>query len=338
MDIIRKVKNAIVSGRLINKGELVIAGVSGGPDSVTLLYLLSELRHQLGFRIHVAHVNHGLRRSANHDQQFVESLANRLTIPLTSSKIKIRRSKQKSSIEEIAREARIDFFIGLVRKLSADAVALGHTQDDLAETVIMRILRGTGLSGLRGILPSRMIHSVRFIRPLLEIERRDVETFLRKNRIPSCQDPTNKDQKFSRNKIRLELLPYLKQFNPNIKTALAHLSHSCTADYDYFESQGRDLLRKLGGKSKRSVISFKVQDLKPLHPGLLRMMIRMAIEELKGNTNRLTFLHIKDIEDLISSQVNNKTLHLPSGIYLQKNGKFLSLSFKKDLIKSRVKL
>ena len=135
MDILQKVRGTITREHLFKKGDRIIVGVSGGPDSVTLLHLLNDLRYDLGIRIHVAHLNHGLRKSARQDQQFVESLARKLKLPLTSMKVFIKKTKGKSSLEENAREARFDFFVNLAKKISANCVALGHTRDDLAETV-----------------------------------------------------------------------------------------------------------------------------------------------------------------------------------------------------------
>ena len=298
---------------------------------MTLLHVLSSLRYELGIRIHVGHVNHGLRKSAGQDRIFVERLADKLEIPVTSAEPIIKKSSGKSSIEELAREQRHRFLADLAKQNKAEVVALGHTQDDLAETVLMRILRGAGLQGIRGILFQRELNGVRFIRPLLEIKRTEVKNYLRKNHFKYRLDPTNRNTKFFRNRIRSQLLPYLeKNFNSNIKKVLANLAFIRSADYDYLTSLGYARLNKLKKRLSRNTVKFDLKKFSGIHKGMQRLLLRLAIEELQGNTNRLEFNHIRLIERLIQHKgKERRTIHLPLNLSCSKAENHLILSIRK---------
>lgn len=327
MDALEKTKKTIQHHQLFDQGDRVLVGVSGGPDSVALLSILNELRHALGIHLVVAHFNHNLRKNAGTDQRFVENLARRLQLPFVSAQGHLRKSTRKSSMEEIARESRFTFLVKAARRLKAEKIALGHTQDDLAETVLMRILRGTGLMGMRGILPKRTLYGIAFVRPLIASDKKDVLDFLKKRKIKFRVDPTNKTKKFFRNKIRQELLPLLEQrYSKNIRRILANLSATITADYDYLEQQSGRLFRKpllKNGPSKS--IRFDLNRLGKIHPSLQRLLIRLAIENLKGDTRKLSFEHMCEIEDLIINRPAESIVHLPGQITVLKEKTQLAL-------------
>ncbi len=219
MNFIKDTKDFCLRQKLFSNGDRVLVGVSGGPDSVALLHALYRLRRFLGLQIYVAHLNHGLRKAAFAEQSYVSALCKALGLPFFTKTIKLK--KTKASLEEIARDARFKFLMDTARKVKADAIALGHHQDDLAETVLMRILRGAGPAGARSILPSRTINGFVVVRPLLSASRATIEEFLKTEKIKFFYDASNKDKKFLRNKIRLGLLPRLqKEYNPNIKETL----------------------------------------------------------------------------------------------------------------------
>lgn len=326
----------------LSPGAAVIAGVSGGPDSTALAHLLHGLQYKLGFHLHLAHFNHRWRASAAADQRFVEALARRLNLPCTSvrassppsCKAAGRRGARTGSLEEEARLQRFDFFIRLAGKLNTRFVALGHTQDDLAETVLMRLLRGTGLSGMRAILPQRTIGGVHFLRPLLKIRKKEILEFLRRNQISYRIDPTNRRLRFLRNKVRLELLPLLeKEYNPNIRQLLCNLAETSAADYDYLE-------REAGRVFDRLVLSARPQKAVSLSPAswvkypqaLRRMVLRIAVERIQGSTRRLTLAHMEEVEDLIENRPCGSVVHLPGGVCVLKEKNTSAVS-KKHLIK-----
>ena len=315
MDIAGRVKKTIVDHKLLRKGERVIVGVSGGPDSVVLLQVLNALRYDLGITLHVAHLNHRLRKDAALDQHFVEKLCARWKLPLTVRALKKNYFQKNGSQEEIARTYRFQFFIDVAKKQNAQAIALGHTKDDLAETILMRLIRGTGLMGMRGILPKRQIHGFRFIRPLLDIARSHIERFLKKERLSCRIDSTNSDPQFFRNKIRRELIPYLQErYNRGIKEGLAHLADVLAQDYDYLEEQSQKILAKLLWLENSSTIQLKIQPLQKNHRALQRMLLRRCIEKLRGDLHQLTFGHLAEIEDLIQRRPTGSVVDLPGGL------------------------
>lgn len=324
----QKVKKNIQETGLFGRGDTIIVGVSGGPDSVTLAHVLHGLQYELGFHLHIAHFNHHLHRLANADQKFVEQLAEQLNIPCSTGHWENARSLKKGSIEDAARKQRLRFFDQLAKKIKAQTVVLAHTQDDLAETVLMRILRGTGLQGLRGILSKRKIDDLYFVRPLLNVKKYTVLAFLKRRDIPFRIDPTNKQTKFFRNKIRLELLPLLtKQYNQNIKELLTNMANTINIDYDYLQNQAQKVFTKCAKSSPDNAsIRFNLKLFAKQHPALKRMLIRLGVEQLKGNTKRLTLTHFLEIEDLLQNRPKGSSVHLPRSIYLRKDSQYLLLA------------
>lgn len=306
--ILDKVRNVIKTYGLIRRRDKVLVAVSGGPDSVALLYLLASLSKEYRISLHVAHLDHMLRKSSCRERKFVENLACRLDIPVTSAQVNVKRLSRKGSVEEIARNARLDFLAKTAKKIRADKIALGHTLDDQAETVLMRILRGAGLYGLSGIAPKRKIAGYDFIRPLLGIERKEIEAFLKRKKIRAVIDTSNQEDIYFRNRVRHKLLPLLeKEYNKNIKEILSNTAESLSYDYDY-------LNRQAVSKGKRFSRKINLNRLLKLHPAMQRLVLRMKIAALKGNTRRITFQHIKELQDLILSRPSNSIVHLPCGI------------------------
>ncbi|MCM8789614.1 MAG: tRNA lysidine(34) synthetase TilS [Candidatus Omnitrophica bacterium] len=315
--ILLKFKKTITRNKLIQKGDRILIGVSGGPDSVALLYLLKSLKNELGLSLHIAHFNHMLRPDSSKDEEFVSNLAAKLKIPFISCSLNIRGLSQKGSLEEVARNARFKFFFRAARKIKADKIALGHNLDDQAETVLMRLLRGTGLYGLSAILPKRNIFGYKIIRPLIEIRRKEIETYLKKRGIMTRQDLTNYEERYFRNKIRHRLLPLLeKEYNQNINEILSNVAESSAYDYDYLISTAELRLKQLGKK-------INIKKFLKLHTAIQRLILRLSIMKLKGNIRQIDFKHIKEIEDMIAYRPDNSIVDLPKGIsVVKKKGHF----------------
>jgi len=319
MPLLNKFRETINRYKLLKKGDKVLIAVSGGPDSVALLYLLRDFSRELRLKLHIAHLDHCLRKGSFKDREFVEFLSRKLKIPFTYAQINVAELAKKGSIEEIARNARLGFLFKVAKDIKADKIALGHTQDDQAETVLMRILRGAGLYGLSGILPQRNIAGNILIRPLIEIERKEVEIFLQKRKINACRDASNFEDIYLRNKIRNKLLPLLKkEYNPNIKETLANMAQSVGADYDYLNQAVFRLFNRIPAK-------LNLTKFLKLHPAIQRLVLRNAIASLKGNTRRINFQHIKEIEDLILNRPVNSVVHLPAGISVIKKKAYLCI-------------
>lgn len=316
------VRNTIKTYGLLKKGETVLIGVSGGPDSVCLLHILNSLKIDLGLKLQAAHIDHMLRSDSASDLKYVQDLCNRLKVQLNSARINIRSLNEKGSLEEAARNARLDFFFKTAKAIKADAIALGHNLDDQAETVLMRILRGSGLAGLSGILPKRNFPGFRVIRPLIEINRKEIEAFLKKRKIRARIDSTNSENIYFRNRIRHKLLPLLERdYSGNIKEILANMAESVALDYDY-------LARVTEKIAKRSKTSFSLNKLDSLHPALKRLVFRGAIASLKGDTRRITFQHIREIEDLLLNRPSGSVVNLPRNVCAKKKRNYLEFYLK----------
>ncbi len=297
---------------LLRKKDKILVAVSGGADSLTLLFKLTTLRNKMGLTLHIAHLDHMLRPDSGKDAAFVKKLGEKLSIPVTIKSINLKTGHIKGSLEELAREARLDFLIKLAKKIKADRIALGHNLDDQAETVLMRLIRGTGLSGLSGISVKRKIKGAIFIRPLLETSRSQIESFLKRKGVKPRIDSTNRQDLFFRNKIRHQLIPLLKnKYNQNIVETLANLAESASYDYEYLDSLAKSSI-------KGNNLRLNLEKLVKLHPAILRLRVRQSIACIQGDTRRISFQHIKEIEELLYSRPEKSIVDLPKGISVQK--------------------
>lgn len=312
--------------KLIQAGDTILIGVSGGADSIALLLILNQLKTKIGFQIHVGHINHHLRKTALTDQRFVEKICASLNVSCTCLDLNLMKDiQQGGSIEEIARTARLKALSQIAKKVHAHAVALAHHNDDLAETVLMRILRGTGLQGLQAILPYRKINGTVFIRPLLDVSRAQIESYLKKNKIKFRTDPTNTQTRFFRNKIRLELLPLLeKNYQKNIKHILSHLALTSAEDYDYLRQQTLQILPKLARRHKEN-ISFTLTKFNQQPLAIQRMLLKLAIEKIKGHPRALTLTHYNELADLITHRPTGAIVDLPNDLRAVKTKTTLNL-------------
>lgn len=319
MAIVPKTEEFINKNKLIHHADHILAGVSGGPDSVALVYVLNELKYALGFHLSIAHFDHRLRAESGADARFVQKLAALLNVPFVLGKSHSSRQKNKASVENMAREERYAFLAKTAKKIKADAVAVAHTQDDLAETVLMRVIRGSGLRGMRAILPQRIIFQTQIIRPFLNITKPEVLAFLKARRISFRLDATNKKEDFLRNKIRLKLLPFLeKEYNPKLRDGLCHISLNAALDYDYLEQQASKAFDKAVFLSKAGgAVSLRAGVLKKLHPSLMRMVIRKGVDRIHGSVMEISTRHIQEIEDLLHNRPDNTVVNLPRGIFIR---------------------
>jgi tRNA(Ile)-lysidine synthase len=315
--LIEKVKKTIRKFGLLKKGDTVIVGVSGGADSLTLLYVLDFLKKEFSLKLHVAHIDHMMRRDSALDRKFVERISEKLGISVTCEKIDIKKISQTGSLEEIARNARLSFFFNLSRRIKADKIALGHNLDDQAETVLMRLLRGAGLYGLSGILPKRNIGGFTIVRPLLGIKRKEIENFLKRKKISPRVDSTNFQEIYLRNKIRNKLMPVLaKNYNPNIKEILSNTAASIAVDYDFLTEASIKAAKNIG-------VNFDLKRFSLLHRAVQRMVLRIKISRLKGDMRKINFKHIQEIEDLILTRPVNSLVDLPGNIRIRKGKRSL---------------
>src|SRR6185295_17344235 len=213
----------IAARDLLHRGDRVVVAVSGGPDSMALLHVLWELRERLGLTLEVAAVDHGLRAGARRELALVRERAAALGLPFSEVEVDVaaeRRARRGASVQDAARDARLRALAALARSHGANRVALGHQADDQAETILYRIVRGTGVAGLAGIPYCRDV----FIRPLLDVTRPRILRYLRARSIPFVEDPSNADPRFARARMRHEILPALARENPRVAEALRALA------------------------------------------------------------------------------------------------------------------
>jgi tRNA(Ile)-lysidine synthase len=274
---------------MLAPGARAIVAVSGGPDSVCLLHVLLELKIAVSG---VAHVNHKLRGAASEeDERFVAEMARDLGLEFYRTTGDLR----EGNLEQAARRLRREFFHDLIRTGRADRIALGHTRDDQAETVLFRLFRGSGLAGLAGILP---VTAEGLIRPLLDVSRVEVEAFLRERNIPWREDSSNREPRFARNRIRHELLPRLKQdWNPNIAETLAHLADLAYEEERWWATE----VGRLAGEMlliSPGAVEVSLNELARLPRAVARRLIRYAIRQVKGNLRGVQFRHVEAVLEL----------------------------------------
>ncbi|MCM8756472.1 MAG: tRNA lysidine(34) synthetase TilS [Candidatus Omnitrophica bacterium] len=284
------------------------------------------IKEELKLELICAHFNHCLREEANNDEEFVKRVCRELNIQFISEKREVKKFYKGDSLEQTARQLRFDFFLALARQFKIKKVALAHNYDDVVETVLMRIIRGTALRGLRGILPKSKYKGVLFIRPMIELDKKSILRWLKEHNFNYTIDKTNFEEVFLRNKIRNKLIPFLKEFNPNIVEALYNLSKVSAVDYEFiynFSFQQFNSLKKTG----LGFVKLDLTRLTQFPLAVVREVLRIAIEELKGNTRRLEFKHIDAILELIYSSKEENALYLPF-LEVKKEGKFLIIKIK----------
>ena len=318
------VKAALERAGYVDTGTLLVVAVSGGPDSLALLHCLTRLTESTGLRLHVAHLNHDFRgEEAEEDARFVSSVAGHLGLPVTVERadpLAYQKEMQVSSFEEAARELRYRFLGRLAGELGAAAVALGHTSDDLAETVLMHIVRGSGIHGLRGMEELSVWQSrtggspANLFRPLLGATRKETGLYCREGGIGFREDSSNLDLRFTRNRVRHQLLPSLESYNPRIREALVRLAWSAALEVSYLEEQTASAWARAALEGDRSVV-LDTHALASLHPLLRRLVLRRAYERVAGDTRRLEEVHLEAMEEAIRSPAG-RVRHLPRGLKL----------------------
>ncbi len=319
LSVEQKVLRFIRQHRLVTDGEKLLVAVSGGPDSVCLLYILSSLNKELGIRLHVAHLDHRLRGADSAaDAAYVEKLARRLGISATieSIDVKAHRAERRLSLEEAAREVRYSFLARVAASAGAEKVAVGHTSDDHVETILLHLLRGSGTRGLRGLLPvSRWQaagQSLVIIRPLLELTRDETLAFCRQHRLAPRTDASNLSTEPLRNKVRHQLLPELRKYNPRAAEALIRTARIAEDDLNFIDGEVARLWKKVTRVEKDGVV-IKKAEFSVLPPALQRHLLRAAVESLLGNLKDIEAGHIEDMVSTLDKPAG-KAIDLPGGL------------------------
>ncbi len=305
--MIDKIIDTIKNNNMLNQGDKVIVAVSGGPDSMCLLHVLMNLRDSFSLKLVAAHVNHGLRGSeADEDENYVREFCKINGIAFSSIKADIHKIsiERNVSCETAGRDFRYEFFQKLKVENNADKIAIAHNLNDQAETVLMRIIRGAGLEGLGGIKPVR--EGV-YIRPLLFCSRDEIEQYCINNNLEPRIDKTNFENIYARNKIRLELVPYIqKNFNRDIIGTLSRIAENSRVDSDYLEEISEKMYKRYCTIKEDRVIISKEGFLD--HEAVVTRVIRKAFLCLIGNLNNFERLHICQILELQKGATGKMTM------------------------------
>ena len=314
-----RVLHFIQRHHLIPRQQPLLVAVSGGPDSICLVYILAKLQKELDIKLHIAHLDHQLRGAESAaDAQYVSDLARRLSIPATIEQrdVKAFKARQHISLEEAAREVRYTFLAQVARSIGASRVAVGHTADDHIETILMHLIRGTGTRGLRGLEPSTLWPStpdrLTVIRPLLEVSRRETADYCHHHRLASRIDASNLSLSPLRNRIRLQLLPLLRSYNPRVAEALLRAARIAGDDLAYLDKEVARLWDEIAQKQENTVTLDKRRFLE-LPSALKRHLLRGVIEELLGNLKDIEARHIEGIIAALNKPAG-KRISLPGGL------------------------
>lgn len=335
---IDKMRNNNLLRELIVPGDRIIAGVSGGADSMCMLLMLLELKKSLDIEIIVAHVNHGIRgEEAKRDAEFVEKFCKERNVPfeLINTDIIGLAKETGTSTEEAGRNFRYEFFTELAHKYGAGKIAVAHNSDDNAETVLFNIFRGSGIGGLKGILPQRSIRgkdgtTYTLIRPVLALSRREIEEYLKEAGQDFCIDSTNNGEDYSRNKIRNIILPMARDsINANTFRHIGSLSRQAGEIFDFIEQETEKYAGILDVREDdhgiAASVSIDCEAIAGLHPVIRKSLLRRAIGKTAGRLKDIEEIHVEDLEALTEKQ-SGRRISLPYGITAVKENKRILLS------------
>jgi tRNA(Ile)-lysidine synthase len=312
---ILKIKKSLLDHKMVEPGDCVLVGVSGGPDSVALLQALIELKQEFNIELAVAHLNHGARgEESDHDARFVKDLGASFNLRTLIKKINVPELQpaSKSSFQETARDIRLEFFQETMKQLGANKIALGHTSDDQVETVLMNLLRGSGLKGVGGMSPVRLP----YIRPLFYCTRAEVMGFLNDRNTPFCKDSSNNKKDYLRNRIRLELIPFLQEkYNPKITENLFETSGIFRADNDCLKVlEDHEFEQAISNFEDGEMLSMDMKYLNKLPLALQRRLVRKGILSIKGDLRKISSFHIQEILHLFETSRKGKRIDLPDNL------------------------
>lgn len=306
-----KVLNTIIKYNLIDEDDKIVLGVSGGPDSICMLNVLNDIRIdkniKLDFNIVVAHVNHMIRKEATEDEKFVKNFCKKKNIEFYSKSIDVQKlaNTNKIGTEEAGRNARYEFFDEILKKTKSNKVAIAHNKNDKAETIIMNFMRGSGISGLKGIEEKRG----KYIRPLIECERIEIEDYCEKNNLQPRVDKTNFENEYTRNKIRNIVIPYVKrEFNPNIINTLDRLSELVKEEEEYIEKQVKKSYYNLIVEETEKQIVLDLRKFNQEEKVIKSRLVLYTIMRLFGTSKGIEKIHVEDIIKLCNNNIGNKYL------------------------------
>ncbi len=311
-DFIKKILSTIQKYNMLSYGDHVLVGLSGGPDSVCLLFVLNKLKSPFKLKISAIYFDHGLRPEEIPEEiNFCQKICDTLDLNFYTQKINVKEfaEREKINLQEAARILRYEVFDQLSLRIKANKIALGHNADDQAETVLMRLLRGAGPAGLSGIPPVRK----KIIRPLIEMEKKEIENFLKENKIQYLLDSSNMKLEYMRNKIRHLLIPVIKEISPQATKIISKTANILREENDYINVAVTKALMRLMSRKTDQKVELFCNPLEVLNIVILRRALRVAIDSVR-DLRGIEFDHIEDIIKLIKNGKPGDRIYLPKGI------------------------
>lgn len=340
--LVEKARLAAEKFHMFVPGDRVVVGVSGGPDSVALLHWLSDFARENMLQVHIAHLNHMLRgEESAEDAMWVRHLASSMGLPSTIEGVDVQtlRKRLRLSLEDAARQARYSFFARVVQKVGGKCVAVAHTADDQVETVVLHWLRGSGLAGLRGMLPVMTYRvkldvgspttGLRVVRPLLDVWRQEVEAYLTANNLVARIDRSNEQPVYLRNKIRLQLIPYLRSYNPRLKESVLRSARVLSSDYDFIQANVSQAWDRLVQVEERSIV-FDLQVWSELPEAIQRHLLREAMSRLVGDVIGLAAIHVDSALSAIKHGRTGVRIAWPRGLVVRKSYSTFSVGYQEE--------
>jgi len=303
-----KVLATIKKYNLIQDGDKIVLGVSGGPDSISMLDILKDIRKEMQFEMVVAHINHMIREEAIEEEEYVQNYCEKHGIECYIKRIDVQKiaNTNKIGTEEAGRKVRYDFFDEILQRTNSNKIGIAHNKNDKIETIIMHLMRGTGISGLKGIEP---IREQKYIRPIIECERTEIEEYCEKNKLNPRIDKTNFENEYTRNKIRNIVIPYIKEeFNPNIIETMNRLAELITEENDYMDKISQKVFNSIMIEKNENQIVLKIKEFNEQEKVIKNRIILLAAKSLMGSSQGIEKIHIQDIIKLCNNNIGNKYL------------------------------
>jgi tRNA(Ile)-lysidine synthase len=333
MNVLRNTEQTIIEEKLLEHGDKVLAAVSGGPDSVALLHILHQFSEQWGLQIVVAHVNHQFRgEESDREAETVGEIAKRLDLPCEIAVINLPEYIRRNAVnaQDAAREKRYEFLLEAARKHNAGKIALAHHADDQAETVLMRLIRGTGPSGLCGIPVRRDLNGTEIIRPFIRIYKEEIIRYCHGHHLEYCKDSSNDSRKYFRNQIRLDVLPFLLRYNEQLPLSLNRLAQLACDEDDYLAGEAKRLFNEMVDCNPDGCF-FSRKDFLTLHVALQRRLIKLILYYLSPHTPSWDYLKIETVRSSVSYEPSgNMSFDVSAGIRFRKEYDNIGLIQKKE--------
>jgi tRNA(Ile)-lysidine synthase len=350
MDLLASLRRFSLKHDLLPRGKIVVVGVSGGADSLSLLHALRMLAPEFDLRLHVAHLDHQLRGvEAKADADFVRDVAQQWDLPYTIGSRDVHGFSRhyKLSLEETGRQVRYSFLLEVALAQHSETIAVAHNADDQAETVLMHFLRGSGLSGLRGMLPKMLISDLRLpseplatghpqskihlIRPLLDMPRSAIDEYCAQHDLYPRVDATNADTTYFRNRLRHELLPFLETYNPQIRSILRRTADVIAADHMVLETHINFAWDMTVLDEEPAALTFSLPLWREQPIGTQRALLRRAIQQLRPPLRDIDFAHIDNALEILRRAVTGDRITLPQNLQIEISYDMLIIAPRDDL-------